>query len=90
MHTGLVVQAACTGRGVHHDETLGQVCGIQQIHFICCNQFLIQCIRSGSGSNEVPRSVSGSGFAIRIRIQEGKKDQKGPTNVEKKLINFIF
>jgi hypothetical protein len=39
-----------------------------------------QCCESGSisesrlGFNRVPGSVSGSGFAIRIRIQEGKND----------------
>jgi hypothetical protein len=36
----------------------------------------------GSGYNGIPRSVSGSGFAIRIRIQEGKID---PQKYKKKL-----
>ena len=39
-----------------------------------------QCCGSGSVSNGVPGSLSGSGFAIRIRIQEGEND---PTNIEK-------
>ncbi len=44
------------------------------------------CCGSGSGFNGVPGSVSWSGFAIRIRIQEGKMAQKK----REQLINFIF
>jgi hypothetical protein len=43
-------------------------------------------IQIGSVFNGVPRSVFGSGFAIRTRIQDGKN---GPEN-RKQLINFIF
>jgi hypothetical protein len=45
-----------------------------------------QCCGSGSisGFNGVPGFVSGSGFASRIRIQEGKNSP------EKQQINFIF
>jgi hypothetical protein len=43
-------------------------------------------IRIGSGFNEVLGSVSGSGFAIRMRI----RIQEGTYDPEKKLRNFIF
>ncbi len=39
-------------------------------------------IRTGSRFNQVSRSVSGSGLGIRVRIQEGKNDQKSRKNEE--------
>ncbi len=44
------------------------------------------CIRIGSGFNGVPGSISGSGFTVRIRIQEGKNYPQ----TLKKLYKFHF
>jgi hypothetical protein len=43
-------------------------------------------IRTGSRFNQVSRSVSNSGFGIRVRIQEGKNDPKN----RKTYRNFMF
>jgi hypothetical protein len=55
-------------------------------YFLPARSSVVDPDRIGSGFYGVPGSLSGSGFAIRIRIQEGKKIHKNM----KILINFIF